>query len=87
MNSSGKLILAVIIALASYLGYCMKQQTNSITGEVQNISLSPSEEIAIGLNSAPQMMAEFGGEYPNSKVQALMDQVGEKLLRNSVAGK
>ena len=87
MNRSGKLILAVIIALASYLGYCMKQQTNSITGEVQNISLSPSEEIAIGLNSAPQMMAEFGGEYPNPKVQALMDQVGEKLLRNSVAGK
>ena len=62
MNRSGKLILAVIIALASYLGYCMKQQTNSITGEVQNISLSPSEEIAIVLNSAPQMMAEFGGE-------------------------
>ena len=40
MNRSGKLILAVIIALASYLGYCMKQQTNSITGEVQNMFIS-----------------------------------------------
>lgn len=87
MNRSGKLILAVVIALASYLGYCMKQQTNPITGEVQHISITPADEVAIGLNSAPEMMAQFGGELPNEKVQALLDKVGNKLIQNSLASK
>ncbi len=42
--------------------------------------LSWEREIAMGLEAAPQMTAEFGGETPDAEVQAYVDEVGRRLL-------
>jgi len=47
--------------------------------------MTPEQEIAIGLQSAPQMAQQHGGLYPDQKWQALVDQVGNKLVESSIA--
>lgn len=84
MNGKGKLVVAIVIALFSVVGYFFKSQKNPYTGENQHISISAADEVAIGLNSAPEMMEQFGGEYPDARVQALADKVGERLLQASL---
>jgi predicted Zn-dependent protease len=47
--------------------------------------MTAEEEIAIGLQSAPQMAQEFGGLYPDQRLQTVVDAVGHKLVQNSLA--
>jgi predicted Zn-dependent protease len=47
--------------------------------------LTTEEEIAIGLQSAPQMAQEYGGFYPDDRLQAYVDMVGKKLIDNTMA--
>ena len=47
--------------------------------------MTTDEEVAIGLQSAPQMAQQHGGLYPDQNYQKLVDQVGQKLVNNSVA--
>ncbi|MEL4307860.1 M48 family metalloprotease [Joostella sp. CR20] len=80
-----KLFIGIAIALFAVIKYCASSEENPYTGKEQHISLSPEEEIAIGLQSAPQMAQQHGGLYPDNNYQALVDAVGEKLVKNSVA--
>ncbi len=47
--------------------------------------MTPEQEIAIGLHSAPQMEQQHGGLYPDEKLQSFVDAIGAKLVNNSVA--
>jgi predicted Zn-dependent protease len=49
--------------------------------------MTSEQEIAIGLNNKPQMTQQYGGLYPNDQYQALVDNVGNKLVDNSIARK
>lgn len=42
--------------------------------------LTWDQEVAMGLEAAPQMTAEFGGATPDDTVQAYVDEVGAKLV-------
>jgi predicted Zn-dependent protease len=84
---SGRLIMAAAIALFSIISYFGSKQDNPITGETQYINISPEQEIALGLQAAPQMAAEFGGEDENANDQAMVDEIGNRLLQNSPAGR
>ena len=42
--------------------------------------MTSDQEIAIGLQSAPQMAHQHGGLYPDDSYQALVDNVGNKLI-------
>jgi len=53
---------------------------------MQTISMSADKEIAIGLQNAPQMAQQHGGLHPDTKYQALVDNVGNKLVNSSIAG-
>jgi beta-barrel assembly-enhancing protease len=45
------------------------------------VSLSPSEEVALGYNTMPSLIEQMGGEVPASDPRAqLVKQVGQKLL-------
>ncbi|GAL63310.1 Gll1625 protein [Algibacter lectus] len=55
------------------------------TRRTQTISMNANEEIAIGLQSAPQMAQQHGGLHENNQYQALVDNVGNKLVNNSIA--
>lgn len=86
MNRSGlniRVLLMLGIIGFSVISYYMKSSVNPITGEEQRVSLTPEEEVAMGLQSAPQMAAEFGGVYQDLKVQTAIKQIGNKLVAAS----
>ena len=80
-----RLLIGVIIVGFAYVRKCGQQEVNPYTGRTQAISLTPEQEIAIGLQSAPQMAQQHGGLYPNQQYQAFVDQVGTKLITSSIA--
>lgn len=61
-----RLIMALGIALVALFMYMSQVQENPVTGERQHVSLSPAQEIRLGLESAPEMSREMGGELPES---------------------
>lgn len=77
-----RLIIGLVIAAFAVISFLTSQEYNPVTGENQYLSLTPEQEIALGLQSVPQMMAEFGGEYRDSQVQALVDEIGADLVRS-----
>ena len=85
--SGGRLIIAVIIALMAIVTYFSSTSENPLTGEKQRVAMSPEQEIALGYKSAPQMAAQMGGLSQNEKVQALVKQLGQKLVAQSFAAK
>ncbi len=84
-NFKVRIFIFIVIAAFAYLRKCSQEEINPYTGKKQAISLSPQEEIAIGLQSAPGMAQQHGGLHPNNQYQALVDNVGNKLVNNSVA--
>lgn len=82
-----KLILAAGIILFTVVKYYSNSETNEWTGRKQHITLEPSEEIALGIRSAPQMAQQHGGLYPDQKLQEFVTRVGHKLVNASIAKK
>ena len=80
-----RLLIGIAIIAFAYLRKCSQQETNPYTGKTQAVSLSPEQEIAIGLQQAPIMTQQHGGLYPNENAQVLVDKVGTKLVNNTVA--
>lgn len=86
MNRSGlnmRVILMIGVIGFSVISWYFKSSSNPITGEKQHVSLTPEEEVAMGMQAAPQMAAEFGGEYQDKQVQAKIKQIGAKLITQS----
>lgn len=79
-----RLLFGIGMAIFALISYFTSQEFNPITGETQYLSLSPQQEIALGLQSAPQMIQEFGGLYPDRQVQAAIDEIGNRLIQNRV---
>lgn len=82
-NLKFRLLIMVGFVLFSVVSYYMKTQVNPVTGEKQRVDLSPEQEVAMGLQSAPQMAAEFGGLYPDDRVQLKVRALGQKLVNSS----
>lgn len=84
---SGRLLMAAAIAAFSLFSYFSSRQDNPVTGETQYIDITPEQEIALGLEAAPQMAAEFGGLDENAADQALVDEIGNRIVQSSPAGR
>lgn len=82
---SGRLLIGAVLAVFALISYFGSREYNPITGETQYLSLTPQQEIALGLQSAPQLMQEFGGEYRNAAAQARIDEIGFRLVQSTVA--
>jgi predicted Zn-dependent protease len=83
----GRFIFAIIIVLVTLFSYFNKTQVNSVTGKKQRVNLTPEEEVQLGLQSAPQMAAEFGGLFQDPQVQNKIDAIGEKLVNSTEASR
>jgi beta-barrel assembly-enhancing protease len=81
------LIIALVMAGMALFRYYGNSSYNEITGEKQHIGMSHEQEIAMGLQSAPQMIAEMGGEIRGTQYDAKVREVGEKLVRSTEAGR
>lgn len=80
-------LIALLIALVSLITYFGSTSHNPVTGEKQRVALKPEEEVALGLRSAPEMAAQMGGISANAEARALVQRVGAKLVRESLAAK
>jgi predicted Zn-dependent protease len=86
--SRNRLVIALIVAVISIIGYYGSSVVNPITQEKQHVgSITPEQEIALGLQAAPEMEQQYGGEDPDANAQARVDQVGQRIVAQSAAGK
>ena len=80
-----RIFIGLAIVAFAYIQRCSNKEKNPYTGRVQNINMSSDQEIAIGLQSAPEIAQQYGGLYPDEKMQDFVDRIGHKLVQNSVA--
>jgi len=80
-----RILIGLAIVAFAFIKKCNNKTLNPYTDRVQNISMSSDQEIAIGLQSAPQMAQQHGGLYPDQKLQSYIDMVGNKLVNASMA--
>lgn len=78
-------IVALLLGLVSVLRYCGQAQRNPVTGEVQRVALSPKQEIALGLHSAPMMMQRHGGELRDAEIAPYVSRIGHRLVQSTFA--
>lgn len=82
-----QLIVAAVIALIAVASYFGMRSENPITGETQHVGgITPDQEIALGLQAAPQMADQFGGLDPDETLRAFVKDVGSRIVSQSVAG-
>jgi beta-barrel assembly-enhancing protease len=84
-NNKGRLIAGAIMAIIAIISYFGSQVYNPVTDEKQHLSLTQEQEIALGGQAEPQLIQEFGGLHPDEQLQAYLDEVGWRIVRNSQA--
>ncbi|KUG07734.1 M48 family metalloprotease [Solirubrum puertoriconensis] len=85
MRGGLRYIIALLVAGFSLVTYYCKRQTNPVTGEVQHVNMTTEQEIALGLQAAPQMAQQYGGLHPDQQAQASIDRIGAELVQASGA--
>ena len=91
-NSGGswlgiRLIVALIIAAFSLFAYFSNSTYNAVTDQKQLVAMTPSQEISLGLQSAPEMENQYGGPARDSEGQARVSRIGATLVDKTDAGK
>ena len=83
-----RLVMALALVAFSVVGYFMKTKVeeNAITGERQRVSMTAEQEVAMGLQAAPEMAAQHGGEHPDAQLRAMVARVGAKLVAANAKG-
>lgn len=81
----GSCLMGLIVAGFAIFGYFASSQTNPVTGESQHVSLSPEQEITLGLQAAPEMAAQHGGEVLTGPEADAVHRVGNLIVHNTVA--
>jgi predicted Zn-dependent protease len=85
-NLGTRLIVGIVIALIGYAIYMNQTQVNPVTGEKQHISISTDQEIRLGLESAPEMARQMGGEVPASDPRTMeVQKIGQYLVAHTKA--
>jgi len=69
-----------MIAVVSIISFYSMTTENPVTGEHQRVGMDPEQEIALGLQAAPEMEAQHGGLAPDARARQEVDRVGERLL-------
>jgi predicted Zn-dependent protease len=76
---SPRLIIGGLIALVTVIGYFARSSFNPVVGRTQHLALSPDQEVALGLQSAPEMAAQFGGLSEDRKGTRAVDDIGYQM--------
>jgi beta-barrel assembly-enhancing protease len=83
-----RVLLALAIVGFALFRYFSQTEVNPVTGEKQHIAMTAEQEVAIGLEAAPEMAAQMGGEVdaadPRSK---RVEAVGRKVVQQSDASR
>jgi predicted Zn-dependent protease len=83
-----RLVIALILIAFTLISYYSRSSVNPVTGEKQHIgNITAAQEIALGLQSAPEMAAQHGGETRNAEARELVERVGRRLVERTGASK
>ena len=84
-----RFIIAGVIALVAIIGYYRKTEVNPVTGESQRVAMGPEQEMALGLQAAPQMAKQMGGAVdPRTDPDARrVAEIGRRLAYDTEARK
>jgi predicted Zn-dependent protease len=83
-----RFVIGLVVVGAGVVSYYMKSQRNPVTGEHQRVSMTPEQEVALGLAAAPQMARRFGGDAPADDPWArLVAEVGARLVASTEASR
>ena len=80
---SGRILIAIGMAVFALISYFGARVLNPVTGETQHIDITVEQEVALGLQAAPEMEAQFGGQSDDRAGTAQVEQVGEALAAQS----
>lgn len=80
-----KIFIGLAIVAFAFIQKCNNSETNPYTNRVQNINMSSDQEIAIGLQSRPEITQQYGGLHPDQGLQDVVDAIGNTLVKNSIA--
>ena len=78
-----KFIVALLIAAVSLVTYWCKTEKNEFTGEEQRVDITVEQEIALGLQAAPQMAEQYGGLHPDQQAAQEVKQIGQRLVEST----
>lgn len=79
------LIVLAFIGIA-FFTYWNHTEENPVTGEKQHVSMTPSQEVRLGIQSAPEMAAQMGGEVPSTDPKAQeVQKIGQYLVQHTEA--
>ncbi len=88
MRRNPRLIIALVIIAFTLISYFSRSSVNPVTGEKQHLgNISPQQEVVLGLQAAPEMAAQHGGETRDTRASALVESVGRRVLEKSSASK
>ena len=82
---SPRILIAIIVAVLSVASYYGTRVPNPITQEIQHVSLTVPQEIALGLQAAPEMAQQHGGLHPDDRARAQVVQIGTRLVSRTAA--
>jgi predicted Zn-dependent protease len=81
---SPRLLGAIAVLVIGAITYYTKTETvhNPVTGKEVRVvkGLSPEQEVALGLQSVPEMSRQFGGEMRDPVSGQLVDRIGARLV-------
>lgn len=80
-----RIFIGLAIVAFAFVQRCNNKEENPYTGRSQTINMSADQEIAIGLQSTPEIAQQYGGLYPDERLQSFVDAVGHKLIDHSIA--
>lgn len=80
-----RLIIGLLMAGFALFSYFGSSVYNPVTGEKQHVNISAEQEIALGLQAAPEMAQQYGGLHPDRQARSLVSQVGQRIISRSAA--
>jgi predicted Zn-dependent protease len=86
MRGSLRYLIALLIAGFTLITYWCKREKNEITGEMQHIDMTTEQEIALGLQAAPEMARQYGGLHPDQQASARVKEIGQQIVSHTKAG-
>jgi predicted Zn-dependent protease len=83
-----RILMFLLMAGGAVVTYFLqtKEEGNNVTDQKVRVVGSIENDIELGMQAAPGMIAEGKGEYPNLKLQKYIDDVGAKLVRANMKG-
>jgi predicted Zn-dependent protease len=80
-----RFVIGILIAAFSLITYWCSSEYNDITGKNQRVSMTPRQEIALGLQAAPEMAAQYGGLHQDRQAAAKVKEIGQRLVQSTAA--